>query len=223
VPDARDAIMEAHNQGGFLFWNHPGWKAQQPDTCRRFAIHNELIGNNIINGIEVFNEKEWYPIALNWCMKDNLAVIGNSDIHDVNAHYYPLDQYHRPMNLVFAKERSLESIKEALFANRSVAWFSKYVAGPKALLAELYQKAVSIQKLSDNQYRKNIMIEIQNNSDFHFEWKPQTPSLPSFNVNPRSAVIIRLNAEQVNQKQLKYRIANWFVDMNKNLDVVISL
>ena len=223
VPKARDAIMEAHNQGGFIIWNHPGWKAQQPDTCKRFAIHNELINDQVINGIEVFNEKEWYPLALNWCIQDNLAVLGNSDIHDVNAHYYPLNRYHRPMNLVFAKERSLESIKEALFANRSVAWFSKYIAGPKSLLAELYQKSVSIRKLPDSQAKKSINIEIQNNSDFHFEWEPQRSALPSFTIRPNSAVIIRFDAQQVNQKPLKYRIANWFVDMHKNLDVVIPL
>lgn len=223
VPDSKDAIMEAHNQGGFIIWNHPGWKAQQPDTCIRFDIHNELIDKDVINGIEVFNEKEWYPIVLNWCITDNLAVMGNSDIHDVNAHYYPLSKYHRPMNLIFAKERNIKSIKEALFANRSAAWFSKYVAGPESLLSELYQKSVSIKELPSSNREGNIKIEITNNSDFQFDFDPGTTDFPKFSVNPNSVAMLRLPGSLTNNKQIKYRISNWFVDMHKNLDVVIEL
>ena len=223
VPDARDAIMEAHNQGGFLIWNHPGWKAQQPDTCRRFEIHDELIDKKIINGIEVFNEKEWYPIALKWCIEDRLAVLGHSDIHDVNAHYYPLDKYHRPMNLIFAKERSIKSIKEALFANRSVAWFSKYVVGPESLLSKLYQKSVSIKELPSSNREGNIKIEITNNSDFQFDFDSETTDFPKFSVKPNSVAMLRLPGSLTNNRQIKYKISNWFVDMHKNLDVVIEL
>jgi len=31
--DWHEAFVEAKKQGAYIIWNHPGWKAQQPDTC----------------------------------------------------------------------------------------------------------------------------------------------------------------------------------------------
>jgi hypothetical protein len=39
LPDYRDALKEAVRQGGFIQWNHPGWRKQQPDTTRWMAQH----------------------------------------------------------------------------------------------------------------------------------------------------------------------------------------
>jgi len=30
-------------QNGLMIWNHPGWKAQQPDTCLIYDVHKKLI------------------------------------------------------------------------------------------------------------------------------------------------------------------------------------
>ncbi len=221
VTEAVDALMEAHNQGGFIIWNHPGWKAQQPDTCIRFDIHNKLISERVINGIEVFNEAEWYPIALNWCIEDNLAVFGNSDIHDVNGHYYPLSIFHRPMTLIFTKEKSLDGIREALDDRRSVAWFSKYLTGPEPLLSGLYNKSVSVRVLNEKDSMGRSVIEVKNNSDFHFEFEPVSGKAPEFIVRPNSVVLIRINDTTL-PDEFQYHIKNWFTDMNKNLKVVIK-
>ena len=32
----RDALEAAHDQGAFIFWNHPGWTGQQPDGVARW-------------------------------------------------------------------------------------------------------------------------------------------------------------------------------------------
>ncbi len=43
----RDAVAEAHRQGAFIFWNHPGWTGQQPDGVARWypelLHHAELL------------------------------------------------------------------------------------------------------------------------------------------------------------------------------------
>jgi 3',5'-nucleoside bisphosphate phosphatase len=218
-----DAIMAAHEQDAFIIWNHPGWKAQQPDTCRRFDIHNDLIKKGVIGGIEVFNEKEWYPIALKWCIDDNLAVIGNSDIHDVNEHYYPLDKYHRPMTLVFAEERTIESIREAMNSRRTVAWFSKYVAGPENILAELYGKSVDYEILPEKDAKGRIMILVTNDSDFTFDFESHSSNQPGFTLYPHSADIIRVNTEDIKNGMLKYNLDNWYVNMHQPLLVEIKI
>ena len=40
----KDAFNEAKKQGAFIFWNHPGWARQQPDsTCGGLSIHNSTM------------------------------------------------------------------------------------------------------------------------------------------------------------------------------------
>ena len=43
--DVLDALKEARDQRAFLIWNHPGWKAQQPDSTVWFAEHTHLLAN----------------------------------------------------------------------------------------------------------------------------------------------------------------------------------
>jgi 3',5'-nucleoside bisphosphate phosphatase len=221
IEDPIEAIMEAHRQGAFITFNHPGWKAQQPDTCLLFDVHKDLIQKGVIHAMEIFNEKEWYPMVLGWCIEYNLAVTGYSDIHDVNAHYYPLDKYHRPMTLVFAKERSAESIKEAMFARRTAAWFSKYLAGKEELLSELYNKSIIVKAFPEPDSRSRKSIEVTNNSDFIFEFKPEQEGMPAFTVQPNSTAIVRFVGEYANIKQANYRIDNWFTNLNQNLSVTL--
>ena len=66
--DVTDALKEARDQGAFIFWNHPGWKAQQPDTTLWWDEHTELWKNNLIHGIEVFNH-EMCIEAFGWAIE----------------------------------------------------------------------------------------------------------------------------------------------------------
>lgn len=147
--DPFEAIREVDRQGGFIQLNHPGWKAQQPDTCLWMEMHQQLFEEGLIHGIEVFNHTEWYPVTLDWCLNKNLAVMGNSDIHKVTAHQYHLNDSHRPMTLVFAKERTKESIKEAMFEKRTAAWFDGKMAGPEKLLKAFFKASLYIQQSED--------------------------------------------------------------------------
>lgn len=165
TPDAKDAIKAVADQGGFILWNHPGWKAQQPDTCLWMDMHQELFDEGLLHGIEVFNEKEWYPIVLDWCREKDLAVIGNSDIHGVNSHYYNVETNYRPMTLVFATERSEEAIKEAMFARRTIAWFDNKLAGDEVLVEQLVKASLQVKP------KEKDSISIKNLSCIPFDLK----------------------------------------------------
>ena len=166
VENWRDAFAEAKKQGAYFIWNHPGWKAQQPDTCMWWDEHSELLENGMLNAIEVFNEKEWYPIALDWCMDKNIAPHAASDIHGINSEMYNLKDYHRPMTLVLAKERSLESLREALFANRTVAYFGNILAGKEEYLKAIFEASVKIEFYQE--HKKGKAYIIANTSDVPF-------------------------------------------------------
>ena len=43
VPDWREALRRAREQGAFVFWNHPGWRGQQPTgAVKWYPEHQEL-------------------------------------------------------------------------------------------------------------------------------------------------------------------------------------
>ena len=143
-PDPMNAIREAKAQDAFILWNHPGWKAQQPDTCLWMPMHEEIFEGGMMHGIEVFNEKEWYPIALDWCLDKGLAPIANSDIHGVAEYFYDYSHALRPMTLVFAANRSESALKEALMDARTVALFNNQLAGKSTYLSQLFDASIEV-------------------------------------------------------------------------------
>jgi hypothetical protein len=141
--DYMKVFEEAHNQGAFIFWNHPGWGVNE---IKWHALHDTLYQKGWLNGIEVYNEFEWYPVALNWVNEKNLTLMANSDVHDVverlyDFHTMPL----RPMTLVLSKERTEEGLKEALFARRTLALFYNTLMGKEEWLEKFFHAAIDIQ------------------------------------------------------------------------------
>lgn len=166
TPEFLKAIEAAIAQGAYIFWNHPLAypRPGQPDWS---DVQENLVGRGWLHGIEVFNEREWYPIALDWCVSKNLSVMGNSDIHEVTSEYYDLANRHRPMTLVLAKERTLDSLREALFAHRTVAWFGDSLAGNREILDSLVQACVTL-NVTPSSDGKGFRIEFRNLSDIPF-------------------------------------------------------
>lgn len=85
-PNRWDAVNEAYRQGAFIMWNHPGWP---DDRCTMYDVHEQLIKEGKIHGVEVFNSAEYYPKAIDWCRDLKLAFLANSDIHSTTG-----DSYH---------------------------------------------------------------------------------------------------------------------------------
>lgn len=166
---AYDAINEAVKQGAFIHWNHPGWKSQQPDGIPKlYNIHKKLLANKMLHGIEFFNDTEYYPVILDWCKEYGLTVMANSDEHGIISESYadPVNKS-RPMNLVFAKERTSESLREAMFAGRTLVWFRDMLAGKEEYAKPFFYQCISVSKpYLDN--GKNIYLEIRNDSDIPF-------------------------------------------------------
>ncbi|MGI6047855.1 MAG: PHP domain-containing protein [Petrimonas sp.] len=163
VPDPLKAIDEAINQGAFVEWNHPGWP---DDKSTIYPVHKELIAQNKIHGVEVFNGWEGYPKVIDWCKEYNIAPIANSDIHYTSANLYR-GRLMRPMTLVFAKEYSIEGVKEAMFAGRTLALYNHTLSGTEELLKALVEASISVRVVNE----KSGLIEIINNSDISYEVK----------------------------------------------------
>lgn len=133
--------------GGVLFWNHPGWRGQQKDGVARWhPDHDEILEAGLLDGVEVVNAREYDPEAHAWALEKSLAILASSDIHDpVSLSWNLHEGDHRPVTLVFAKERSEAGLKEALFACRTVAWSGPKLVGREELIRPLVAAAVVVE------------------------------------------------------------------------------
>ena len=157
VEDPLVAIDEAKKQGAFVMWNHPGWP---DDKSTLYPVHEQLIKEGKINGIEVFNYMEYYPVSFDWCNKYKLAFMANSDMHNTIKGDYGSNM--RPMTLVFAEEKSEKGIRDALFAKRTIAFFYGELAGEPTYLQPLLLECLKVKNTTKN------FTEIANVSDIPF-------------------------------------------------------
>lgn len=147
-------------QGAFIQWNHPGW----PDKkCDMFPLHEKLIKEGRIHAVEIANHTEWYPKVLDWFDQYHLPMTANTDQHAP----YEIDfgRSMRPMNFVFAKERTEESLKEAMFAGRIIAYWEGRLAGDEKLLAEFVHSCLKVRVIN----AEKGTIEVSNISDLEFD------------------------------------------------------
>jgi len=210
---AFDMVKE---QNGLMIWNHPGWKAQQPDTCLIYDIHKKLIQERQLHGMEVANHTEWYPIVLQWCIDNKLAVFANSDSHQPVAYSFDLKNNHRPMTLFLTREHSLEGVRQAIESARTIAWFDKQLAGPEKLLKQLYEACVKVKRI-DHANKKPI-FELTNKSDLTFclvDNNSDQAEPVSYILRPRTTIHIHVKDDQ----KVVYTLSNCHIGMGKNLSI----
>lgn len=164
VEDPLVAIDNALEQGAFIMWNHPGWPN---DTSTIYKVHKDLIKQKKIHGVELVNGFEYYPKAFNYCKEYNLTYMGNTDIHGVYKQTYRTDKQYGPMTIIFARERSREGVKEALFAGRSVVKFGDILIGSEKNLTALVKAclAYEVKEVNGNQ----ALVKVVNKSTLNFE------------------------------------------------------
>jgi 3',5'-nucleoside bisphosphate phosphatase len=193
-----DSVMDVYaaaiKQGAFLQWNHPGWKSQEPDGIPKlYPIHKTLIEKGWLHGIEFFNDSEYYPLVMTFCKQFNLAVMANSDNHGVISEDYRAPEYtNRPMTLVFAKERTHDALKEAMFARRTLAYFRNIIAGREEYAKPFFYQCISVGK-PYYQDDKNVFFEVTNRSDVPFylvNGKPDSPQSITIAANGITRVVV---------------------------------
>jgi len=170
--DAKDAFKTAKKQNAFVFWNHPAWYAQSPaGTPILSDFQKERIAKGELNGIEVINTVNYSEESLKIALENNLTIMGTSDVHGLIDWDYTQKGNHRPITLVFAKEKSIGSIKEALFSGRTVAVYNDLLVGKTEYLKPLLQASIEIAKAEYIEKTQVLEVELKNisSSDLLFE------------------------------------------------------
>ena len=214
----REALEEAKKQGAFIFWNHPGWAV---DTIRWYDEQTEMLKNGLMNGIEIFNEFEYYPEAMNWSLQKNLTFISNTDVHKAIDRLYDFNKIkHRPMTLVLSKGKSEAAIKEALFDGRTMMYAYNIVAGKKEYVNDLFDASVK-QSLPETLDTNNTRFVFTNGSDIDFTLKNISKNgLPETIIVPgQSSVNIIVSNENI--QPAVYEVENALVNGYDHLKVTL--
>lgn len=220
--DFMEVIAAAVRQGAFIQWNHPGWKSQEPDGIpKMYPVHTELIAKGWLHGIEYSNEHEQYPLVMDMCRDNKLAVMGNSDVHSVISEEFAAPEYsHRPMTLVFAKERTPESLKEAMFAGRTAVWYGDNLAALEEYAAPLFRSAVTAGKPFKDD-GKSIWFELVNSSDIPMELTGGPEGAPAELKLPASGMVVVKADRKYLSEPIPYQVSNIITGSNTVLSVEI--
>lgn len=164
------AARMAKAQGGFVFYNHPFHNLPDDNVTMPEQVA-DLIKTGDIEGIEVINGDRFSREGYRWAIDNNLTLIANSDAHTS----MPLarsqhDVEHRAMTLVFAKERTAESVKEALKENLTLMWWRDRVIGREALLREFVMSCCPL--VSSSFDGKSLTFRVENISPVKFTMEP---------------------------------------------------
>ncbi|WP_431122933.1 Sb-PDE family phosphodiesterase [Flagellimonas flava] len=183
VDKAEDAFAAAKKQGAFVFWNHPAWHPQNPTGNPYLSdFQKNRIKNGELHGIEVINDRDYAEESLAMALENNLTIMGTSDIHGLVDWRFKEKGHARPITLVFAKEKTPASLKEALFAGRTVAVFNELLVGKEENLKPLIKSCIEIGKASYINNTSIVKVELKNNSSSDLLLQNKMPY--SFYSNP---------------------------------------
>lgn len=182
--DPMQSMRNAKAQGALILHNHPGWLRKSLDmTPFEQAVYKE----GLIDGIEIMNGSEFYPKALTRAWKHNFFVSSNTDIHHPSAERYERYGERRNMTLIFAKDKSEASLREAIEARRTLAYSFGTLAGSEELLRKFFQASVSVRQISaDKKGRRQIIVT--NNSSM--EWWLVRKGKKAEILEPLSSIIL---------------------------------
>lgn len=170
---AEQAIQEANAQSAFVFWNHPAWFAQRPDGIATLEnIHKRFIADGLLHGIEVVNMHWFSEAALQIALDNNLTILGTSDVHQlIDWDYEPHHGGHRPVTLILAETNTEASVKDALFARRTVVWFNDLLIGEERNVVPLLKASLTISSASYTPDTTILEVTFRNVSDATFQLK----------------------------------------------------
>lgn len=206
--DVVEAFQEAHRQGAFVFWNHPNWTAQRKDGIATLTdMHRKFIADSLLQGIEVVNDLNYSDEALQIALDNNLTLMGTSDIHGLIDWQFKISEGgHRPVTLVFAKERTAAAIKEALFARRTAVWFNNLLIAREREMQPLLQASIVLEKASYIGSTFVAEVVLRNNSDAEFYLF--NTSAYTFHENA-DLIVLNPNGTTTLQVKMKERVPNF--------------
>jgi histidinol phosphatase-like PHP family hydrolase len=164
IDDSIAVFREAKRQNAFVFWNHPFWIRQQPDGIATLsAMHRYLIKEKLLDGIEVVNDGDYSDEALQIALDNNLTIMGTSDVHKLIDWTFGVPEGgHRPITLVFAKDTTVNALKEGLVNRRTVVAYKDLLIGRDEFLVPLIKESLRITSAKYMAKSTMLVVQIEN-------------------------------------------------------------
>lgn len=176
-------------------------------------MHKLLIKEKLLDGIEVVNDNTYSEEALQIALDNNLTIMGTSDIHKLIDWDFKVNEGgHRPVTLVFAVEKTNESLKEALMNRRTVVSYKDLLIGRDEFLVPLLQAAVVVKSAKytgktdvlrvvlENRTSNTIVLQNKTGFTFHTDYDVIT-------LQPGDKNILEVKTKQrLAETELKFEV-----------------
>ncbi len=185
-----ESIRNAKKQGALVMHNHPGWM----HTNMLMTEYEKMVYEaGLLDGIEIMNGAEFYPQAIERAKQYNLFMSSNTDAHYPTAERYKEYGQLRNMTIIYAKDNSLESLREAIEARRTLAFSFGTLAGDEELLRKFFAASVTAHKTTVD-YKNRADVILTNNSSI--DWLLVREGQNVVELKANSSIIIRTSASK---------------------------
>jgi hypothetical protein len=224
----------AVDQGAYIFWNHPGWR-QKDEIPIWYDAHDSIYDLGWMHGMEIVNGSSYYPLAYQWCLDKGITIFGNSDVHNPTGLDFPKgSEETRSLTLVFAREKTGESVREALEAGRTAVWRGDELYGQADYLKAIFDGSVRVISQPVHLKGKEFSnIQVINESDLIFKLK-MGEGLQGFGYAPEIVLypgrIATMPLQNLTEGKggegavsIPFTVSNFFTGPEENLAVTLDM
>ena len=210
--DPMESIKNARKQGALVMHNHPGWRRKSVEMPE---FEKKVYGEKLLDGVEIMNGPEVLPKIVTRAKEHGLFMAANTDIHATTAQSYGMGGYYRNMTLILAPDKSLESLKEALKARRSIAYSIGSLAGDEELLKDFFVASIKFEDLGKNTNGATDIWMVNNTSfDYYLRFgKDNVVELPAFTAQ-------KVTTNEAGE--LSFTVLNMWIPGEKNLEIKLK-
>jgi predicted metal-dependent phosphoesterase TrpH len=169
--DPLQAFRNARAQGALVMNNHPGWRRKNLDMSEP---ERKAYAEKLIDGVEVMNGGEFYPRVIDYALEQGVFIASNTDIHGSSAEEYFVTTegaVMRNVTFILAKDNSLQSLKEALKACRTLAYSFGTIAGEESLLKAFFKASIATKVVYTNPSNGNRTVRLTNTSSIPYTFR----------------------------------------------------
>ncbi|MBD3646258.1 MAG: PHP domain-containing protein, partial [Pseudomonadales bacterium] len=183
----------------------------------------------LLQGIEIANGGRYYQNAHRLALEHDLAMIGVSDVHGlIDWDYRPEageNPGHRPVTLVFAEESTVEAIRDALFARRTVVFWKDTLIGRTEYLLPLLQASIEIAEMETTPW--GIRVLLRNHSDAAMTLRNDTGLQPSIqsqliDLPAHGETEVTFSMDEPAETPLKFTVLNALVAPNRSAELTLE-
>ena len=212
----------AGEQKAFVFWNHPDWEGVERGKWGE--VQQKEFDKKQLHGIEICNGPHYDAQAHKTALERRLTLVGNSDCHEPIPELKTSTKDHRTLTLVFAKERTLEALREALFAGRTAVWCESKLYGGEKELTPLFAACVRIAPPFHEEGDKR-WVRVENRCELEIVLDRVGKDGPGkITLPPLATTVVRFDMPAEKLKDgLPYRVTNFVVAPDKGLEVKLMI